>query len=84
MTQLPIAVRSNQIIPIISTIILYCNSHLVFQCPSFQQPYSYKYLSLQLNSVAHLRPTLCDPMNPSTPGLPVHQQLLEFTQTHVH
>ena len=29
-------------------------------------------------------PTLCDPMNRSTPGLPVHHQLLEFTQTHVH
>ena len=29
-------------------------------------------------------PTLCDPMNPSIPGLPVHHQLLEFTQTHVH
>ena len=28
--------------------------------------------------------TLCDPMNYSTPGLPVHHQLLEFTQTHVH
>ena len=28
--------------------------------------------------------TLCDPMNRSTPGLPVHHQLLEFTQTHVH
>ena len=30
------------------------------------------------------RPTLCDPMNCSTPGLPVHHQLPEFTQTHVH
>ena len=29
-------------------------------------------------------PTLCDPMNRSTPGFPVHHQLLEFTQTHVH
>ena len=29
-------------------------------------------------------PTLCDPMNRSTPGLPVHHQLLGFTQTHVH
>ena len=29
-------------------------------------------------------PNLCDPMNCSTPGLPVHHQLLEFTQTHVH
>ena len=28
--------------------------------------------------------TLCNPMNRSTPGLPVHHQLLEFTQTHVH
>ena len=31
-----------------------------------------------------LRPTLCDPMNRSTPGLPVHHQPPEFTQTHVH
>ena len=31
-----------------------------------------------------LCPTLCDPMNSSTPGLPVHHQLPEFTQTHVH
>ena len=36
------------------------------------------------SSVAQLCPTLCDPMNCSTPGLPVHHQLLEFTQTHVH
>ena len=33
---------------------------------------------------SHSCPTLCDPMNPSTPGLPVHHQLLEFTQIHVH
>ena len=38
----------------------------------------------QIRSVAQLCPTLCDPMNCSTPGLPVHHQLLEFTQTHVH
>ena len=42
----------------------------------------FKYL--QFNSVAQSYPTLCDPMNRSTPGLPVHHQLLEFTQTHVH
>ena len=35
-------------------------------------------------SVAQSCPTLCNPMNYSTPGLPVHHQLLEFTQTHVH
>ena len=41
-------------------------------------------LSLQFSSVAQLCPSLCDPMNLSTPGLPVHHQLQEFTQTHVH
>ena len=35
-------------------------------------------------SVTQLFPTLCDPMNCSTPGLPVHHQLPEFTQTHAH
>ena len=40
--------------------------------------------ALQFSSVAHSCPTLCDPMNRSTPCLPVHHQLLEFTQTHVH
>ena len=40
--------------------------------------------SVQFNSVAQSCPTLCDPMNHSTPGLPVHHQLLEFTQTQVH
>ena len=37
----------------------------------------------QIRSVAQLCPTLCDPMNRSTPGLPVHHQLPEFTETHV-
>ena len=40
--------------------------------------------SVQFSSVAQSCPTLCDPMNRSTPGLPVHHQLPEFTQTHVH
>ena len=43
-----------------------------------------EYSSVQFNSVAQLCPTLCDPMNRSTPGLPVHHPLPEFTQTHVH
>ena len=38
----------------------------------------------QFSSVAQLCPTLCDPMNHRMPGLPVHHQLTEFTQTHVH
>ena len=37
-----------------------------------------------LNQFSGCRVRLCDPMNHSRPGLPVHQQLLEFTQTHVH
>ena len=41
-------------------------------------------LSVQFSSVAQFCPTLCNPMNHSTPGLPVHHQLMEFTQTHVH
>ena len=38
----------------------------------------------QIRSVAQSCPTLCDPMNCSKPGLPVHHQLPEFTETHVH
>ena len=40
--------------------------------------------SVQFSSVAQSCPTLCDPMNRSIPGLPVHHKLSEFTQTHVH
>ena len=40
--------------------------------------------NVQFSSVSQSCPTLCDPMNCSTPGLPVHHQLPEFTQTHVH
>ena len=42
------------------------------------------YSTDNFSSVQSLFPTLCDPMNCSTPGLPVHHQLPEFTQTHVH
>ena len=41
-------------------------------------------LGRKFSSVTQLFPTLCDRMNRSMPGLPVHHQLLEFTQTHVH
>ena len=41
-------------------------------------------ISVQFSSVAQSCPTLCDPVNFSMPGLPVHHQLPEFTQTHVH
>ena len=42
------------------------------------------WLCVYISSVVQSCPTLCDPMNCSTPGLPVHRQLQEFTQTHVH
>ena len=50
----------------------------------FSNPSNRQTRSDQIRSVAHSCPTLCDPMNRSTPGLPVHHQLLELTQTHVH
>ena len=42
------------------------------------------FCSVQFSSVTQSCPTLCDPMNCSTPGLPVHHHLSEFTQTHIH
>ena len=43
-----------------------------------------QFSSVQFSSVTQSCPTICDPMNRSTPGLPVHHQLPEFTQIHVH
>ena len=43
-----------------------------------------QFSSVQLSSVDQLCPTLCDPMNRRMPGLPVHHQLPEFIQTHIH
>ena len=40
--------------------------------------------SVQFSSVAQSHPTLCNPMNRSTPGLPIHHRLPELAQTHVH
>ena len=42
------------------------------------------FASDQIRSVAQSCLTLCDPMNCSTPGLPVHHQLPKFTETHIH
>ena len=46
--------------------------------------FSQTFSSVQFSSVTQSCPTLCNPMNRSTPGLAVHHQLPEFTQTHVH
>ena len=50
----------------------------------FSRSYSFIFSELDIRSVVQSCPTLCNPMNRSTPGLPVHHQLPEFTQTHVH
>ena len=50
-------------------------------CMEFSRP---EYWSGSVSSVAQSSQTLCDPMNHSTPGLPIHHQLPESTQTHVH
>ena len=55
----------------LTTTSLFCTSMILF-------------LFHQFSSVAQSFPTLCDPMGCSTPGFPVHCQLLELAQTHVH
>ena len=52
--------------------------------PSKTNSYRRMTFGCHFSSVAQSCPTLCDPMNRSTPGLPVHHHLPEFTQTHVH
>ena len=59
-------------------------SVLSFPEPGTSQLRKQNKIYTQFSSVTQSHPTLCDPMNRSTPGLPVHHQLLEFTQTHVH
>ena len=53
-------------------------------CYLFSIPLAGARVPFQFSSVTRLCPTLCDPMDCSTPGLPVHHHLLELTQTHVH
>ena len=56
-------------------------------CETTMKTYFAKWVALysvQFSSVAQSCPTLCNPMNRSTPGLPVHHHLPEFTQTHIH
>ena len=50
----------------------------------YQLSHQGSFISVQFSSVTQSCPTICDPMDHSTPGLPVHHQLPEFTQTHVH
>ena len=62
------------------------STHTHFRKWTFKYEVSNNYLSVwhQFSSVAQWCPTLCEPMDCSKPGFPVHHQLPEFTQTHVH
>ena len=67
--------------PLLQLLLFFRNGKL-FTKSSFNSPAST--ISLKFSSVAQSCPTLCNPMNCSTPGLPVHHQLPEFTQAHIH
>ena len=58
--------------------------HFLSSCSSLPQAGLCPLSSVQFSSVTQSCPTLCDSMDCSMPGLPVHHQLPEFTQTHVH
>ena len=67
--------------------LLWCGAFRLKWTPYYLQSaniLNYQSGSVQFSSVAQSCPTLCNPMNRSTPGLPVHHQLPESTQTHVH
>ena len=70
--------------PTISSSVVPFSSYLQSFPASGSFPMTLLFASVQFSSVTQLCLTLCDPMNHSMPGLPVHHQLLEFTQTHVH
>ena len=57
---------------------------LNYSCIPGINPTSHFISSVQFTSVTQLCPTICDPMDCSTPGLPVHHQLPELAQTHIH
>ena len=61
-----------------------CIGMMIFYLLYISFSHLLKMHSVQFSSVAQSCPTLCDPMNCSMPGFPVHHQLLEPTQTHVH
>ena len=77
--------RPHGSLSLLSAPICFVTSLLFPPCPLPRVLFiSKKFSSVQFSSVAQACPTLCHPMNCSTPGLSVHHQLPEFTQTHVH
>ena len=95
MIQLVAYENSNTFRQIISLVCLTTLSSLLFACQlhfpvetnfyrHLRVHFPITFSSVQFSSFAQLCPTLCNPMNRSTSGLPVHHHLPEFTQTHVH
>ena len=64
--------------------ISFLTSRLIYTLELNIFPWLYQFSLVQFSSVTQSCLSLCDPINCSTPGLPVHHQLPEFTQTHVH
>ena len=75
--------NSRNLLKLVSIKSVMLSNHLILCRPLLLQPSVFP-ASVQFSSVAQLCPTLCDSMNHSMQGLPVHHQLPEFTQTHVH
>ena len=76
--QFPLVFWRQPVLPRVQPVLPQCETQITMTgSPGF--PTS---VSVQFSSVAQLCPTLSEPMNHSTPGLPVHHQLLEFTPTH--
>ena len=61
-----------------------CSTLLTIREMKIKTTTKYHLTQVRITSIAQWYPTLCDPMDHSMPGLPVHHQLLEFTQTHAH
>ena len=79
------SIRSKGTMLIFTILILPIHEHGIFIHLSMSSLISFtSVLSDQIRSVVQSCLTLCDPMNHSMPGLPVHHQPLEFTQTHIH
>ena len=81
---IPIFAITNTVVKDCEHTYIYMYIYLVHLCKSFSGTVVLKFYFYTFSSVAHLFLTLRDPMDHSTSGIPVHHQLPEFTQTHVH
>ena len=70
--------------PLLHILCLEMTICIFLSCSSLKYYSQLFFSSVQLSSVSQSCPTLCDPMNWSMPGLPIHHQLPEFTQTQIH